>query len=93
MVGFEVLNNIIAFHKIEVAEFSDLEDLTEKYQAEKESENSSQSRHTVELSQHDLICFSSMREFVKILMIVAHDINYQLLDQKVIQPPPELSFS
>jgi len=93
MVSYEVLNNITTFHKIEVAEFSDFEDLTEKYQAEKECENSPETKHTVELSYQDFIYFASIREFVKITTFVAHDINYQLLEQKIIQPPPEFCLS
>lgn len=93
MVGFEVLNNVTDFHKMENAEISDIEDLSEKFEAEKKSENSVESRHTLELSHHDLCSFASMREFVKITTIVAHDLKYQILEQKVIQPPPEFSFS
>mgnify|MGYP001562553932 CR=1 FL=1 len=93
MIGFEVLNNITVYHTVENAEISDIEDVTEKYKSEREGESSEESRHAPELTLHDLCRFASMREFVKVTTIVACDLNYQLLEQKVVSPPPEFSFS
>lgn len=93
MVGFEVLNDMTVFRDIESVETADVEDLNEKYKGERESESETESKSEIELTFHDLRDLSFIREKIKTITIFAHDINYLLLEQKIIIPPPEFCFS
>ena len=93
MVGFEVLSDLVIFHDVEISENIDAEDLTEKYKGEKESENMEDSNTEIQLTFHALQDQAFIREKIKTITIIAHDINYLLLEQKIIIPPPEFCFS
>ena len=89
MVGFEVSRDLTILTKTKSSLSTILTELLEEDNCKKEGKTGNSS--LIELDA-DVISFratSQVRESIKINIIASCDLKYELLEQKVIIPPPE----
>ena len=93
MIGFEVVRDMSFFYKLDSNEVALLNTMTEEDHSEQETKPAGNFLYELDIDFEELVNCSFLREAIWFDIIVAHDLKYDLLEQKVILPPPEHSRS
>jgi len=94
MIGFEVVRDLSFFYKVNSTDLAVLSNMAEEEDATgKESKSGGNTLYELDIDFEELASIFYIRETVWFEIISAHDLKYQLLEQKVVIPPPEFLFS
>lgn len=92
MTGFEVVRDLSVFSKADSSDVVVLSFMNEEDQSDSEGQSGGmQFELDIDLMEFNDACF--FKEIVRLEIFSAHDLSYQLLEQKVVLPPPELLIS
>lgn len=89
MVGFEAARDMSFFYDLDSNDIAVLSTMSEEDQTEKEGKPSGNPLFELDIDFEELSQSSYLREAIWFEIIAAHDLKYDLLEQKVILPPPE----
>lgn len=93
MVGFETVRDLSFFYEVDSTDMAVLTNLSEEDNTGKENKSGGNSLYELDIDFEEISTSSTLREIVWFKIICAHDLRYQLLEQKVVLPPPEQMFS
>lgn len=93
MAGFEIVRDMSFFYEVDSTDMAVLSNLSEEDASGKETKSSGNPFYELDIDFEELAHSFFLRETIWFEIIRAHDLNYQLLEQKVILPPPESLFS
>lgn len=90
MVGFEAARDLTIITKNKAALSTILTELIEEDNCKKDGKPGNSTLFDFEADILEFRATSQLREAIKVNMIVACDLNFELLEQKVLLPPPKL---
>jgi hypothetical protein len=93
MIGFEAVRDLSFFYEVDSTDMAVLTNMSEEDSTGKENKSGGNSLYELDIDFEELAISFYLREIVWFEIIRAHDLRYQLLEQKVVLPPPELLFS
>ncbi|MBI3133888.1 MAG: hypothetical protein HYZ14_04355 [Bacteroidetes bacterium] len=93
LLGLEVVRDMSFFYEVDSTDMAVLSSLSEEDSPGKENENKGSTFYEMDVDFEELAYLFFLRETVWFKILSAHDLSYQLLEQKVIIPPPEGLFS